>query len=327
MTPLQSVRRVFACAGLLVAAAQVYQLPVHMHDDNADAGVYARAARHCASGAPVYGDWSRSRLDVPTNSFIYPPTALAVLCPVGGANEMTIKTVSLVLMLLAFWLLAAALGLLATGVLSWETALATGAVIQLTGVGMVTSFGNADLAVLAMIAWAFAVPRAAAPLLVVATALKVYPVFVLVSWWPAMTRRQMRSGAITAAVVVGLYVLTGASRYYHEWTAIGMPTLSELVLPGGNWSLSTLLLRPFVSGELATTPAWAHTFLTVVPLVAVFGALIWSRKLPRDVRGCIVLMVGIAFAPICWWWRLTTALTIPGAVWIRERKELLCESP
>lgn len=320
------MKRVLAVTGLLVAVMQVYRLPEHARNDQFDAAVYSSAARHCAAGEQVYGGHPRTRLDQSPFSFLYPPTALAMICPFGHADETAFRTVYLIALLTAYWLFAAALGLLATGTLSGENTLAAGALAQLTGVGVMVASGNVDVMVLAMIAWAFAAPRAAAPLLVVAAAIKIYPVFLFVAWLPSMRARHVRDGVVAALGVIGLYFLTGADRYLHEWNTAGASSLSELGLSSWNWSLSALPFRPFFSGSETVTPAWVHAFMTAVPLAAVVATLYLSRKWSREARGCAVLLASITFAPICWWWRLAVALTIPAALWIRKRKELSCEA-
>src|SRR5262249_48759954 len=113
--------------------------------------------------------------------------------------------------------------------------------------------------------------------------------------------------------------LTGAGHYWREWWNVGLPALSDAVTAGGNVSLSTLLLRPFLDGQAHGTPHWARPAIVVMEGGFPLAAYVWTRNRPRAVRGAVVLVATVASAAICWWWRLTLALTIPAALWARAR--------
>jgi hypothetical protein len=320
---LTSAPRIFAFAGLVVFAMQlVHWLPLRARQDTpSDVQVYYRAARHLAEGAPVYGDSPRARLDQPPGSFLYPPTALAMLAPFAHVRERAFQAGVFAVLLVAYWFLAAAIARIATGALTVTSVLATGALLQVAGVTPAISLGNADVIVWATIAWAFAAPRVAGPLLVLGAAIKMYPVVVLVAWLPAMSRRQIRATAAAALGVLGVAALGGVHGYVREWWTVGLPSLSEAVTAGGNWSLSTLLVRPFLDGSGTAVPRWTQTFLAVMPAAAVLAAFVWGRRRPRLEYGVIVLLAAVAFAPICWWWRLTLALLVPVALRVRRWRD------
>ena len=67
-------------------------------------------------------------------------------------------------------------------------------------------------------------------------------------------------------------------------------------------------------------PTAARVFLTWFPYVVVATVAWTQRRRSVATYAVVVLVTTVWVAPICWWWRLSLALTLACAVWIRERR-------
>jgi hypothetical protein len=313
-------RRILAITGAVVLVLGiVWWLPHHARDTTpSDVQIYYRAARHRAAGSPVYGDCPRERRDQPPCAFLYPPTALALLAPAAHVSEDAFRAGFFAVILLAFWTFAAALARIATGAVSIESALATGALVQLAGVNAAMSLGNADVIVWALVAWAFAAPRAAGALLVLGAAIKIYPLALIVAWWPR-TGRRFRVQVLMAAGVVASSLLVVGWTHVRDWFTVCLPALSEGSFASGNVSLVALALRPFVPDMNGTLPAWMGVVFSLAPILATGVVLHTQRHRDRQTLGAIVIVTAVWTVSICWTWRLALALLIPASLWIRKR--------
>jgi glycosyl transferase family 87 len=313
-------RRILAITGAAVLVLGiVWWLPSHARDPSpGDAQIYYRAAQHRAAGLPVYGDCPRERRDQPPCAFLYPPTALALLAPAALVSEDAFQAGFFALILLAFWTFAAALARIATGALSIESALATGALVQLAGVNAAMSLGNADIIVWALVAWAFVAPRAAGALLVLGAAIKIYPLALIVAWWPRLGRRFRAQVLIAAGVMVSSLFVVGWT-HVRDWFTVCLPALSAGSFAWGNVSLVALALRPFVTDMAGTIPAWMGVVFWLAPILATGFVLYTQRHRDRQTLGAIVMVTAVWTVSICWTWRLALALLIPSALWLRKR--------
>jgi hypothetical protein len=323
------MRRVLTILGAFVFAVQVViWLPRQVQSTTpSDADVYRRAAERFAAGQPIYGGWPRERLDHPPGAFLYPPTALLLCEPFAGSGRAAFRWGCYALIVAAFWALAAALARIVLEKATLTNTLMTGTVLQfMPGIASIMWLGNADLVVWALVAWAFAAPRLAGALLTCGAALKVYPAVLIMAFGVRASRRFHKQAAFLGVGILGLALIVLGGGVFTEWRRVGLPALSEGVFPTGNFSLSTALVRIFVRDMTSPLPRAAHLFLSWFPWVTV-AAVAWTQRQRSIAKyGALVLVAAVWAAPICWWWRLTSALIVAGAVWIRERRHLPCES-
>ena len=320
--------RLLTILGAIVLAAQCLWLPLQVPmADLSDADVYHQAAVRLAAGQPVYGSWRRERLDQPPGAFLYPPTALMLFKPFAGLSRAAFRWGWYGLIIAAFWALAAALGVIVRGKFSIANVLAAGALLQaVPGVVRVMVIGNADLIVWALVAWAFAAPRLAGALLALGGALKVYPAVLCMTLAHRASRRFWGQAAIAGFGIIALTWGALGSGVFHGWKTIGLPALNEAVLSSSNFSWSAQLVHIFVRDMTKPLPAAARVFLTWFPYVVV-ATVVWTqRQRSMAMYAVTVLVTTVGVAPICWWWRLSLALTLACAVWIRERTSLLYEA-
>jgi hypothetical protein len=317
------VLRLLPLVGAAVLLMQLFWwLPAKVHWKVHDAEVYRLAAVRAVASEPVYIQSPR-QFGRPPNDFFYPPTALAFLVPFAHAAPVAFYTGYYLLLIVSLWAFAAALARIAFDRLVLAQALAVGAVVTtLPPVMLVMQLGNADIIVLALTAWAFARPAAAAPLLVVAGAVKVYPLFVLIAWWPRLTPRQRAHGLATAAVLTTVTLLAlghGTIDQFYAWLTTGLSMLATPATAWGNISLSTLVLRPFLDSAADAQP---NDLLRSLPLLAACGFVgpAWAKPQVNRASGAIVLVAAVLFAPVCWWWRLLMTLMIPAALVARHRR-------
>lgn len=321
--------RVLGVTGVLLFGLQFgVWLPRYAGAQAIDAQVYYRAAQRLQAGQPVYGDCVRERLDVPPGAFLYPPTALAFLKPFARVSPHAFALGLTAVLLVAFWLFVAGLAHLAFPQLAGGEAFlavaAVGAAVQLTGVEVVIAYGNIDVLVWALVVWAFAERRFAGPLLVLATALKIYPVFLLIAWWPSMSRAERRDTNASALSVGLLTLLVVPWGHIREFFTVCAPVLSTGSFVPGNVSIMSWALWPFVTDMAAPLPRWMATVLAFAPIIAVGAVLYLYRARSRHTLGAIVIVVAVWTSAICWWWRLAFALLISAALWFRNRKERSC---
>ena len=260
------IRYALAAAGALVLVMQLWTwLPNHMRrgHDGMDFAVYHTAAQNLVAGRPVYDSERRADLRTPPTSFLYPPTALALLRPFGHIDIGTFQRIWYPLLVVAFWAFAAALARLATQRLAVVDTLAAGAMLWMTpNLDVSMSFGNVDVIVWAVVAWAFAAPAVAACLLTVAAAIKLYPIGALIV---VMLRdpRRPRQVVQAAATALGLVVIVLAATNrgtVHEWLSYGVPAVNAGCFHPGNLSLSTAVLRLFDVDPRPVLPTAARRF-------------------------------------------------------------------
>ncbi len=313
----------------IIVMQLAWWLPTHVHADTPyDVDVYQAAARHAAAGEQVYGRQTRVRIDDVPTGFFYPPTALALVMPAARMSTTAWRYTCFLLALASFWALAAALVKLGTGAVDPRKTLALGALMSIfPPMQQSLNVGNFDLLVIAACAWGLAAPRFAPMLLVIATSIKIYPVFALLALFPredldgieGWAFRHYTAGfALTVAGLAGLVL--GSPHYIHEWITLGLPSLSTPVLHFGNWSLSTILVHSALTAEVANTPGVVRVVLSAAPLLAAFIAAAYTRKQPPAVSAVAALIAGTWFTSICWWWRILPLLTIAAAVWYRRRR-------
>ena len=316
-------RRGLPLVGAVIVVVQlVAWLPNHVHTEGPyDVDIYHAAARHRAAGEQVYGRQTRTRTDSVTADFFYPPTALAILAPASRLGDTGFRYAGFGLAIVSVWLLAAALFRMATGAVDLGGTLAVGALLTIyPPVALNLTVGNADLAVIAMTAWAFAAPARAAPLLVLAASIKVYPAFALVAWLPRADRRFRLQAAATAAALALATLAVVDFRYVREWLTLGLSSLSNPTVHYGNWSLSMMLIYPDLHAEIASTPVFSRIVLMVSPIVAAVVTAVALRRRPVQVAALATLVAGTWFTALCWWWRILVLLTLPAAAWVRSRR-------
>lgn len=312
--------RLLPAAGVITLIIQLtVWLPRRAHaDGRTDVDVYYAAVQHAAASEQVYGRQARVHADDVPSDFYYPPSALALLEPAHRLDETSFRYLCFGIALTGLWALAFALAKLATGDL--RDGLAVGVLLSIfPPVVMNMNVGNLDMVVIALTAWAFAAPRFAAVLLVIASAIKVYPAFALMAWYPRADWRFRRSTCLAAVIVGGLTIL-GGFHYVHEWLALGLPSASVPSTHYGNWSLSMILVYSGVRDDLASTPLAVRFALSVVPLIAAVVAALATRKKPIAHAAAAALIAGTWFTAFCWWWRILPLLTIPAAVWYRSAR-------
>jgi hypothetical protein len=322
------VPRALVVLGALILLMQfIWWLPKRAAlPEQTDAEIYYRAAVRFIAGQPVYQHRPRLGLYQPPTEFFYPPTALAFIAPFGRSTCHAFLLGWFFLMIVALWALAAALAKIVLGRLTVPIALAAGALVSIyPPTSYVLGIGNADLLVLALVAWAFAAPSAAGPLLVAGAAIKLYPAFILIAWWPRISnegraRTAMAAGALAAWTVLALGP-GGLAVQLNDWAHTGWLAMTEAILWWGNFSLSTLVLRPFLDSTARETPGWARSVLTVMPWIVVGGVIGLLRKWPTLSYGAVVLVAAIVCSPICWWWRMALAALVPVALWLKNASE------
>lgn len=316
-------KRGLAAAGLCVLAAQaLLWLPAHARSTTvSDANVYQLAARRAAAGEQVYGREPRTLITDTPSGFYYPPSALVFLAPAARVSNRTWLYVCFGLAAASTWALAAALVKIGTGRTDVELSLIVGAaLVLLPPVEQSLGTGNLDMVVIATTAWAFATPRFAAPLLVTAAAIKVYPGFALVAWLPRAGRRFWNEVLASVGVIVAATLINIEWKHVGEWFSICLPSMSDPALHYGNWSLSMISVSQSLQINVADTPRLARIVLSASPLVASFVAAILMRKKLVTEASMASLVAGTWFTAMCWWWRILVLLAIPAAAWYAARK-------
>ncbi len=300
------IRYALAAAGALVLVMQLGTwLPNHMRrgHDGMDFAVYHAAAQNLVAGRPVYDSERRADLTTPPTSFLYPPTALALLRPAGHIDLGTFQRIWYPLLVVAFWAFAAALARLLTQKLTVVDTLAAGALLWLTpNLDVSMSFGNVDVIVWALVAWAFAAPPVTACLLTIAAAIKLYPFGALVVVMlrdPRRPRQVLQASATALGLVVIALAATNRGTV-HEWLSYGVPAVNAGCFHPGNLSLSTALLRLFDVDAKPVLPTAAKAFLALAPVVATASAVVLLRRLPLLPHAALVLVVTLVAGPIFW---------------------------
>jgi hypothetical protein len=270
-----------------------------------DFTVYRRAALRMAAGSSPYAPCDQDRA-IPPNCFMYPPPFAAALRPIDAIAPGAFKVGAYLVMLVAFWLFAAALARLALGAVDGPGTLAAGGLAaMMPGLSVTMSGANADLVVWALVAWALTT-EAALPLLVVAAAFKVWPAVPLLV---LLVRRPARAPlvAATAVAIFGATVATLGWATFSDWMRWGLSRLQAGTLSPLNMSLATLPERLgfALPGRLASALA---------PAVAATVAIL-ARRQPERLQAMLAGVAGLLFAPICWWHYLPIAL-IPAAIWV-----------
>jgi Glycosyltransferase family 87 len=309
MRLLPIVARALPIVGIVALVMQLaLWLPLQLRGEpgaDVDFTVYRRAAMRMAAGGSPYAACDPDRA-IPPNCFMYPPPFAALLRPVDAISPGAFKVGAYLVMLAAFWLLAAALARLALGVVDAPGTLAAGGLAAMTpGLSVTMSGANADLVVWALVASALTT-EAALPLLVVAAAFKLWPAVPLVV---LLVRRPARLPVVaaTAIAIFGATVVMLGWSSFSDWMRWGLTRLQAGTLSPLNVSLATLPERlgfavpGLIAGALA--PAAAAT------------VAILARRQPERVQAMLAGLAGLLFAPICWWHYLPIAL-IPAAIWV-----------
>jgi hypothetical protein len=326
-----AARRAAAALGALTLVVQVAGWwPRHARRDDhwLDARYYFEAARHVRRAESLYRECAGYRIDEPPTCYLYPPTLAAALSPLGGAGRTLFQAVWYGVILAAFWAYVVGLLRLARIPLTASNVLAAGLVGQLVpGMIVTMSFGNADVLVWALCAFAVGAERSAG-LMGLAAALKVFPVWPVALAWGARGRRgfALRGGAalVLAAAVTAL--VAGPSSFV-EWIRSGSAPLSQGTTVHGNFSAPMGVLRLLaLAGALdlgaGTMPTAARVFLVVCPLVGV--PAIWHRlrEAPPGLRDGLTLVAAVLLSPICWWF-YAPLLLVPLAAWRGARSATL----
>jgi hypothetical protein len=187
-----------------------------------------------------------------------------------------------------------------------------GAILALTpGARYVFVDGGVDLAVWGLVSWGLAV-EAALPFLVLAAALKLWPIVplaVLVARRPRRPRRLLGAGA-TALVIAAVTVGVLGARALADWVHLAGPTLAAGSLGPANVSLFMLPAR--LGFPLPRAAA------SVAPIAAGALVAVACRRQPARLQAVIAGVAALLCGPICWW-RYAPVLLMPAAIVIAMR--------
>lgn len=322
MTKLKPFQLFLVLTGVVVLIAQlVYWIPHHVSRSvpNMDFPIYYEAGKRVLNGWPAYGEYRIRTLYERHGAFFYPPPFAALMTVFARLDFRVYQAVWYVLLFAAYWAYAAALGRLARV----SILVAGGLVISANTTSM--SFGNVDLFVWALCAWAFAAEDEdlTVVLLVLGAATKLYPIFPLAIVL-ARSRQPNRALGVTVATasfVLAATVLMIGTRQFSSWLFVGLPSLSAGSFDTANASLSVAVLRLAELLGLAqfdrmapALPDGARLFLTVMSLVGTGVVALLTRRWNTRAQACAVMIAAVLFAPVCWQHQLPIA-AIPIAMW------------
>jgi hypothetical protein len=282
-------------------------LPLHARrpvTSKLDLSVYYAAALRLARGQPLYD-----------GLFLYPPPFAAAMRPAAALTPQAFQAIWYASMLVSFWLYAWGVARLAFGrpASSWRHLFGVGFLaFMVPGMDITLSYGNADLMVWALIAWALAEDNAIA--LLVATAMKLYPApgLAVVCW----RKRQLGRAAVVAVALALVTVVVVGIGPIADWLRMGGAPLPRFVFIPDNVSLSIAVLRLCRCYDLGSP--LARALLRGIPLAAIALALWVTRRRSTQVQASAAITIAMWAAPVCWWPRLPFLL-VPLAVWWRER--------
>lgn len=278
--------------------------------------------------------------------YLYPPPLAALLSPVGDVGYRAFDRLWLILDVLAFWVLAAALAKIARGSWTFDGTTRWAAAVVVPGPLLAIHFGNVELLVLALVALGLALPALGGFALALGAAVKISPI------WPLATlaiRRPRRIGPGSAAAFVlaagaclVVFGFTGTRDLVTQWFTQIMPTVGQGQFWGG--SLAALQhggLRPmdyiaclspsFLPVQIAVMAGWwdyqggplpgpVRVYLAAVA-VGVPMLVAWlARRRSPDVQAAAVLVAAMFAAPIVRPYALAAPLILLATVRRAQRE-------
>jgi len=306
--------RLVPLVGLAVLAVQIAiwipAMRAHAPNPVDTVDICWRAAVRLARGGSAYELCPRPGIEILT-CFLYPPPFAVLLRPLGRLDEAGFTAVACAFALGGFWLYASGLARLATGRARPAAVLVAGAVLALTpGARYVFVDGGVDLAVWGLVSWGLAVD-AALPLLVLAAALKLWPIVPLAVMVARRPRRLVDVGAgATALAIAAVTVGVLGARALADWVHLAGPTLAAGSLGPDNVSLFMLPAR--LGFPLPRAAA------SVAPIAAGALVAIACRRQPARLQAVMAGVAALLCGPICWW-RYAPVLLMPAAIVIAMR--------
>jgi hypothetical protein len=354
--PVTSITRrgLWSAAIRIVPAALVLVvISVHWGDRSdlpRDTFAYHQAAVAAAVGAGIYDPvpppGPHEFRGIGDFHYLYPPPLAALLAPFSALSYRAFDRLWLLLDLLAFWVLAAALGKIARGSWSFDGTTRWAAAVVVPGPLLAIHFGNIELLVLALVTLGLALPRWAGFTLGLGAAFKVTPVWAL---FTLLLRRPPRIARGLAAAVVlaggaclAVFGLAGTAALVTQWVTHVMPALSQGQFWGGSLAAiqqGGLLPRDYFANlspsflpvQLAVISGWwdyqggplpgpVRAYLTAFAIGApALTGWLTSRRSP-NVQAAAVLVAALFAAPIARPYGLPALLLLLATV-RQERRE------
>lgn len=293
-----------------------------------DVDIYYRAALRLQQGVDVYQPWPEYTPDTIPNRFFYSPPFLLLTRPLVVLGHRDFLRVWGLLILSAYWIYAASLAKIATGIWDWKATLVFGMIISLVFKGddallagqfepfMWMMFGLA-LATKYRTGW-----------LAVATLVKIHPLWALCLALYHGKRRAWQHMLLFAVPLLLASVWLVGLRNWMMWWPSTAPVASQGTFSPFNWSLSLYILRltssvGWLQGDVAL-PIWAKAFLSACAIIAPLTTAFLARRTSSEMQLALVASAGVLFAPICWM-VYTPILLLPVAVWLGEQKNVRVE--
>jgi hypothetical protein len=321
---IAAIRVVPAALVLAVVVVHWQALPRFPRDTLA----YFQAGAAAAEGAGIYDPvppaGPHEFRGVDDFHYLYPPPLAAMVSPAAGVGYRTFDRLWLILDLLAFGVLAAALARIAWGAWTFDGTTRWAAAVVVPGPLLAIHFGNIELLVLALAALGLAVPRSAGFTLGLGAAFKVTPVWPLVALLIRRPRTIAPGVAAAMALAAGacLVVFGGSGTWAltAQWATQVMPTAGQGQFWGG--SLAALQrgdLRPldylanlspsFLPVQVAVLSGWwdyqggplpgaVRAYLTAMAIAAPLLVGWLTRRRSPNVQAAAVLVAALFGAPI-----------------------------
>jgi hypothetical protein len=288
---------------------------------------YYIAAERVWTGESMYDVPPPGPIPMDRWRYLYPPFLVGAIAAAAPMSFATFSHGWLILMLVCYWIFAAALARISTG--DYRDTLAWGGVLSVTpGMMHGVVLGNADTVIWALAGVAFAFPQLRTGGLTLAALVKPYTA------WPALvslTRDRNWLGMAGAVVLasLGSLVSLGTAGLISEsivWLRAVLPVVSQgdFVTPG-NMSLSFLPLRiAYEQGwrPEGILPLGMRLYLTGISIAAPLAVTWWLRRHPPALQVAAVLVTAIFTGPVVRHSYLPLLL-IPIALGVRYQVALL----
>jgi hypothetical protein len=279
--------------------------------------------------------------------YLYPPPLAALLSFLPETTYRTFDRGWLVLNLLAFWILAAALGRLAAGAWSVSSTARWGAAaFFFPGTLLAIHYGNMEVILLALVAVGLALPATAGLTVGLAAAFKVTPVWPLLTLAARRPRRALPGLAAAVALCGGaclwVFGARGTVDLVVQWITDIMPTVVQGQFWGESFSnLQAGQLRfvdflgnlsvSFAPVQIAALSGWwdydggplpgsVRGYLTAVAIGVPLVAAWLTRRRSPNVQAAVVLAAALFAAPIVRPYALPVLLLVLATV-RQERRD------
>lgn len=298
-------------------------------DQERDLIIYYHAAQSVRGGHlpyipnPDYGP-DRKPFD-----YLYPPPFAAVIAPSGGLPWLVWSRAWLLMLMLAWWVYAACLVVLA-GYPLRPLNLCLGGLALFLSPGSTYAVGLGQVDALLWCAFGLALVGlqsgksggriGAGWLLGCATLVKIYSFWTLFALRERGSRVQVGTGALLALLIgIGVGALVCGLASYGTWAHLVLPVAGQGTFNADNVSLSMGVLRiarlvgwHYASGPL---PPLAKAWLSAAAFLGPLGALWATRKTEETWRMALVGAAAAWCAPLCWTSYVPLALTALALWW------------